>query len=140
MFLLGHGVYTDIISELHLQNLGSDWSYCVLAFCFGLFYLFYVWLRVLDQADYTVNVSVHVELCLSYRIFYFITQGCLCIRCWTGAVSKTKSAASENLYFPETTFLSYEQRNLQQMFGGQVYFNVHIKIISKYVIICWLTE
>ena len=95
---------------------------------------------MLDQADYTINVSVHVDLCLSYHIFYFITQRCLCVQCGTGAVSKTKSAASKNLYFPETTFLLYEQRSLQQMFGGQVYFNVHIKIILKYVIICWLTE
>jgi len=41
-----------------------------------------------------------------------------------GAVSKTKSSVSQNLYFPETKFLSFEQRNLQQIFGKLV--RVHI--------------
>jgi len=43
----------------------------------------------------------------------------------TGAVSKTKASVSKNPYFPETVFVSYEQRNVQQMFGRQL--NLHVE-------------
>ena len=64
-------------------------------------------------------------------IFVFI-----CCNFCVGAVSKTKAAVSSNPYFPETTFVLYEQRNLQQMFGRQIYSNVVLKLffVVTYII------
>lgn len=72
--------------------------------------------------------------------YLFICSLLKYVMCSTGAVSKTKASVSDNPYFPTTTYVFFEQRNLQQIFGRQVYLHIlHSNIgLCETSIIFWL--